>query len=150
LPAALMHGAAVWIWHAPGLFQAALSSSILHDLEHASFFFTGIAFWHATLLSVRSPTSLMPGIVGIVLTLMHGGLMGALLTLTPTVLYPVYGPSAAAFGLTPIQDQPLAGLVMWVPAGAVYLVAGLYLGAHLLDATERRARKAWLEQVRAD
>lgn len=146
LPAALVHGAAVWIWHAPGLFQAALASAMLHDLEHASFFFTGLAFWYATLLSVRSPAALMAGIVGIVLTLIHGGLMGALLTLTPTVLYPAYGQSTAAFGLTPIEDQQLAGLIMWVPAGAIYLVAGLYLGARLLDVTEKRSRKAWLGQ----
>lgn len=146
LPAALIHGAAVWIWHAPGLFQAALANSMLHDLEHASFFFTGLAFWYATLLSVRSPTALMAGAVGIVLTLIHGGLMGALITLTPTVLYPAYGQSTAAFGLTPIEDQQLAGLIMWVPAGAIYLIAGLYLGACLLDVTEKRSRKAWLGQ----
>lgn len=140
LPAALTHGAAIWIWHAPGLFQAALANSLLHDLEHASFFFTGLAFWYATLLSVRSPTALMAGIVGIVLTLIHGGLMGALITLTPTVLYPAYEGSTAAFGLTPIQDQQLAGLIMWVPAGAIYLIAGLYLAARLLDLTEKRSR----------
>lgn len=141
LPAALIHGAAVWIWHAPGLFQAALSNAVLHDLEHVSFFSTGFAFWYATLLSVRSPTALIAGIVGIVVTLIHGGLMGALMTLTPTVLYPAYEHSTAAFGLTPIEDQQLAGLIMWVPAGAIYLIAGLYLAACLLDVTQRRSRK---------
>ncbi len=146
LPAALLHGAAVWIWHAPGMFQAALANTMMHDLEHASFFFTGLAFWYATLLSVRSPTALMAGMVGIVLTLIHGGLMGALLTLTPTVLYPAYGHSTAAFGLTPIEDQQLAGLIMWVPAAAIYLVAALYLAASLLDVTERRSRRVRLER----
>lgn len=140
LPAALIHGAAVWIWHAPGLFQAALSNVLLHDLEHASFFFTGLAFWYATLLSVRSPTALIAGVMGIVLTLIQGGLMGALMTLTPTVLYPAYGQSTATFGLTPIEDQQLAGLIMWVPAGAIYLIAGLYLATCLLDVTEKRSR----------
>ena len=141
LPAALIHGAAVWIWHAPGLFQAALANSTLHDLEHASFFFTGLAFWYGALLSVRSPTALMTGIVGMVITLIQGGLMGALITLTPTVLYPAYENSTAAFGLTPIEDQQLAGLIMWVPAGAIYLVAALYLAARLLDVTEKRSRR---------
>ena len=141
LPATLLHGAAVWIWHAPGLFQAALANSLLHDLEHASFFVTALAFWYGTLLAVRSPTAIMAAMVCMVITLIHGGLLGALITLTPSVLYPIYAGSTGAFGLTSLEDQQLAGLIMWVPASAIYLLACLYLAACLLDVTGQHSQR---------
>nr|MBA3326159.1 cytochrome c oxidase assembly protein [Paracoccaceae bacterium] len=57
VPAALLHGAAVWFWHAPRLFQAALADPLLHGLEHASFFATALAFWYATLHAARVPSA---------------------------------------------------------------------------------------------
>jgi cytochrome c oxidase assembly factor CtaG len=60
-------------------------------------------------------------------TMVHTGLLGALLTLAPRVFYPVQTADAPLFGLTQLEDQQLAGLFMWVPGGLIYLVAGIYL-----------------------
>ena len=59
-------------------------------------------------------------------------LLGALLTLSPRIWYPSYGDPATPGGLSPLEDQQLAGLIMWVPAGLVYVAAGLALLGLLL------------------
>ena len=54
------------------------------------------------------------------ITMLHTSALGALMALAPRVLYQAQTASALAFGLTPLQDQQLAGLIMWVPAGTIY------------------------------
>jgi putative membrane protein len=67
-------------------------------------------------------------------TMMHTGALGALFTFSEKVWYPVYGDSAwHAFGLTPLEDQQLGGLIMWIPGGLVYVIAGLALMARWLN-----------------
>jgi putative membrane protein len=65
------------------------------------------------------------GLLYLFMTAVHTGILGALLTFAPRVWYPVYGTTAEAWGLSPLQDQQIGGLIMWVPASLVYLVAGL-------------------------
>jgi putative membrane protein len=65
--------------------------------------------------------------------------LGALLTFTRETWYPVYSGSTAVWGLTPLEDQQLGGLIMWVPAGLVYIGAGLVMFARLLGRSEERA-----------
>ena len=55
------------------------------------------------------------------------GLLGALIVFAPQPLYAVHFMSAAAWGLSPLADQQLAGLLMWVPAVLPYLAMGLWL-----------------------
>ena len=74
-------------------------------------------------------------------TALHSSLLGALLTFAPTPWYPAYAHTTAAWGLTPLEDQQLGGLVMWIPAGVVYLLAALALGAGWLHASERQGRR---------
>jgi cytochrome c oxidase assembly factor CtaG len=62
-------------------------------------------------------------------TMIHTAALGALLALSPLVWYAPYAPTSAAFGIDPVQDQQLGGLVMWVPAGLVYLAAGLWIAS---------------------
>jgi putative membrane protein len=73
------------------------------------------------------------------LTSLHSGILGAFLTFTHQIWYPVYLTSTGAFGLTPLEDQQLGGLIMWVPAGLVYIGAGLTMFARLLSESEKRA-----------
>jgi cytochrome c oxidase assembly factor CtaG len=63
--------------------------------------------------------------------------LGAFLTFTGRVLYPTYGATTGAWGLTPLEDQQLGGLIMWVPAGLVYVAAGLALLAGWMRESER-------------
>jgi cytochrome c oxidase assembly factor CtaG len=74
-------------------------------------------------------------------TAMHSGLLGALLTFSRTVWYPDYSLTTGSWGLTPLEDQQLGGLIMWMPAGIVYVVAGLILFAAWLRESERRVRR---------
>ena len=60
-------------------------------------------------------------------TALHTGLLGALLALAPRLWYPANADGGMLWGLTPLEDQQLAGLVMWVPAGLVYAGAALLL-----------------------
>jgi cytochrome c oxidase assembly factor CtaG len=134
--ATIVHGAALWLWHAPLLYTLALSNEAVHRLEHLSFFFTGLLFWWTLLYGrgtdrgerVRDAV----GIGCLFLTLLHSGILGALLTLSPRVWYPAQVQFSADFGLTPLEDQQLAGILMWVPMGIVYTAAALYFAHRLL------------------
>jgi putative membrane protein len=129
LPASVLHGAALWLWHTPVLFEAAEVSASLHALEHACFFGTAVLFWRAVLAAARDPAAALGGAAAALVMLIVGGFLGALIGLSPSLIYPVSTREAAAWGLTPLEDQQLAGAIMWVPAGAAYLVAGLALAA---------------------
>jgi cytochrome c oxidase assembly factor CtaG len=74
-------------------------------------------------------------------TALHSGLLGALITFAPTVWYPGYLQTTRAWGVSPLEDQQLGGLIMWVPACAVYIVAGLALVAAWLRDSEARVSR---------
>lgn len=140
-PAAVLHGLALWIWHAPGLFDAAVEREWLHTLEHVSFFGTALLFWRA-ILDAQSAPRIGPALAAAFATLMHGGLLGGLITMAPFPLYSGYLGRTELWGLTPLADQQLAGLLMWVPMGVVYFAACLLLASRLLAREEDRERRA--------
>ena len=70
--------------------------------------------------------------------MMHSGLLGALITFSDTLIYPAYATTAADWSLTAMEDQQLGGLIMWVPAGLVYVVAALALVAGWMRMSDRR------------
>jgi cytochrome c oxidase assembly factor CtaG len=80
-------------------------------------------------------------------TALHSGALGALLTFSRTLWYPAYGTAAGNWGLTPMDDQQLAGLIMWIPASFAYLIAALLLFAGWLRASEDRVHER--EVIRA-
>ena len=135
----LIHAAALWIWHIPALFDATLENSWVHGLQHICFFGSAMLFWWAISSSALDWKNSFVGVLFLFLTSLHSGILGAFLTFTREVWYPVYSTSTSAYGLTPLEDQQLGGLIMWVPAGLVYIGAGLIMFARLLDRTERRA-----------
>jgi putative membrane protein len=131
-----LHGIVLWAWHLPALFEAALRNPWVHTAQHLSFFFTALLFWWAPLGS-RSQTGRGASMLYLFTTMVHTGALGALLTLSPTIWYPAYGPTAAALGVDPLEDQQLGGLVMWVPAGLAYLFAGIACAASALSGRAR-------------
>lgn len=132
------HALALWLWHLPVLFVAALSDERVHVLQHASFFGSALAFWWAVFgRGVHAPDG--ASIASLFTTMMHTSALGALLTFAPAAWYPVYA-ADGAFGLSALEDQQLGGLIMWVPAGFVYVAAGLALAAAWLRAGEPRLR----------
>ncbi|UFW91917.1 cytochrome c oxidase assembly protein (plasmid) [Bradyrhizobium barranii] len=123
LTATILHGMAIWGWHAPLLFDAAVSNLVLHRLQHLSFFLTAVLFWWSVFR--RSETGAAAWHVFI--TMLHSSVLGALMALAPHLLYREQQAAAAEWGLTPLEDQQLAGIIMWVPAGTSYAGAALAL-----------------------
>ncbi|MCK1716078.1 cytochrome c oxidase assembly protein [Bradyrhizobium sp. 143] len=121
--ATLLHGIAIWAWHAPPLFDVAVNDVLVHRLQHLSFFLSAILFWWSVFR--RSETGAAAWHV--FLTMLHTSILGALMALSPRLLYQEQTTAAAAWGLTPLEDQQLAGIIMWVPAGTIYAGAALTL-----------------------
>ncbi len=124
-PAAwLLQAAALWLWHMPFLFGAAQIDEDIHVLQHISFLASALLFWNVVLRDTphTPPASTL---IYLLTTMLHTGALGALLTFSSYVWYPLYAASTLQWGLTPLEDQQLGGLIMWVPGGAVYLVIAL-------------------------
>jgi putative membrane protein len=141
LPAAALHGLALWLWHAPALFEAALEYPWLHTLEHVTFFGTALLFWRAV-LDAGPLRRMGPALGAALATLVHGGLLAALITMAPHPFYAWYGGRSLLWGLDALEDQQLGGLLMWVPMGMVYLGACLGLAWRLVEGEERRSSRA--------
>ncbi|WP_408005194.1 MULTISPECIES: cytochrome c oxidase assembly protein [Pseudomonadaceae] len=124
---ALLHGAVIWIWHTPKLYVLALDNLWWHAIEHACFLFTGWLFWWSALRA--NPKQVPQALMAVLLTLMHTGLLGALLTFGTRSFY---GETRA------VQDQQLAGLIMWVPGGLIYLLGGGWIAWRWLTRLWRR------------
>jgi putative membrane protein len=138
LTAWIVHAAALWLWHAPSLFQATLRSEWVHTAQHISFLGSALLFWWA-LFYAQDRMHYGRGVFYIFTTSIHTGILGALLTFARTVWYPAYTPTAPLWGLTPLQDQQIGGLIMWVPAGLIYLIAGLAMFAAWMRHSEQRS-----------
>ena len=136
--ATLLHGLAIWLWHVPVLFDAAVDQVALHRLQHLSFFGTAVLFWWAVLWRSEAGAAAWH----VVVTMLHTSVLGALMALAPRVLYVAQTATAAAWGLTPLEDQQLAGLIMWVPAGTIYAGTALGLIALWIRNSGRKARHA--------
>jgi putative membrane protein len=132
----LLHGIAIWTWHAPILFDAAVTDVALHRVQHLSFFLSAVLFWWSVFR--RSEAGVAAWHVFI--TMLHTSVLGALVALAPRVLYGAQTATAASWGLTPLQDQQLAGIIMWVPAGTIYAGATLALAAVWIKQTGARTR----------
>jgi putative membrane protein len=123
--ATVIHGVAIWAWHLPFLFDAAVTSTTLHRLQHLSFFATALLFWWAVVWRSEHGAAAWHLFV----TMIHTGILGALMALSPRVLYAAQTQTASAWGLTPLQDQQLAGMIMWMPSGTIYAAAALTMTA---------------------
>jgi putative membrane protein len=121
--ATLGYGAAIWLWHAPPIYTAIVSSALWHWLAFAALIAVSLVFWARIVAALRH--DIAAALAALLGTLMHTGLLGALLTFAPRILYPVLADGASAWHLEPLQDQQLAGLIMWVGGGVFYLLAAL-------------------------
>ncbi len=123
----VLHSFALWAWHAPRLYDAALDNTALHALEHLSFLGTAALFWWALLSSGRAGYGM--GVLYVFGMALQSTILGALLTFAGGTWYTAHLSTTAAFGMTPREDQQLAGLIMWIPGGSIYLVSALALFA---------------------
>lgn len=109
--AALLQASVVSSWHVPLMFAAAEADGLLHALEHASLLAVGLLYWQGQI----DPRGAVAGaILASLVTIVWCGFLGALLTFAPVPLFDA-----------PLQEQQLAGLLMWVPCGFAYLAGAL-------------------------
>jgi putative membrane protein len=137
-----IHAAALWAWHVPALFDATLHSEWIHFFQHASFLITAIIFWWAVITSRSAVMSYGTALLYMFTTALHTQVLGVLMSFSRTVWYPTYLHTTQSWAMTPLQDQQLGGLIMWIPAGVVYIIAGLALVAGWMRESERRVRRA--------
>ncbi len=137
----VVHTLALWFWHFPGPYQAALARRPVHALEHLSFFVTALLFWWVVVQPLgRRRLGHGAGLLLVGATLAQSGALGAVLMFARSPWYPAHGPGAGSWGTTLLADQQLAGLIMWVPAGLVYVGAAAWLFLAWMRDDERRIR----------
>lgn len=137
-----LHAVAIWLWHAPTMYDAAIRHDLLHALEHANFLGTGVLLWWSILRPSRargrSREGLAVGMVVLFATTVQTGALGALLALSRRVLYTTPPGASTPWGLSALDDQHLAGLLMWVPGSVLYLIMMSILFVAWVDEPDRR------------
>jgi putative membrane protein len=134
-----LHALAMWSWHLPALYRWGLRSSAVHAVEHASFLATALLFWVVVVGAARRRRPpIGVAILLVFATMLQSSALGAVLTFATRPLYSIHIVGAREWGIEPLVDQELAGLIMWIPAGAIYLVTmAVLFGAWLKDADRR-------------
>ena len=135
--ATVIQGAAMWAWHAPPLFDRALDSFGWHVAQHACFFLSALLFWWAMLHPRSRSTGYGVSAACLFATSLIGGALGALMSLSSSPWYADYAAMGmTGIGLDPVDDQRLAGLIMWIPGGAFHGMAALVLCYKWLKSSE--------------
>ncbi len=138
----LLFAATMWIWHASTLYEAALRNETIHTVEHLSFVLASMLFWWV-LFRRTTAEHVHYGMVILYLftTMLQSTILGALMTFTSLAWYSSYASTASAWGLTPLEDQQLAGLIMWMPGGVVFTLMTIGYFAAWFRALERRSAR---------
>jgi cytochrome c oxidase assembly factor CtaG len=127
----------MWAWHAPALFDRALESSGWHIAQHACFFLSSLIFWWAMLHPRGGRNGLGVSAACLFATSLIGGALGALMSFSSSPWYADYAAMGmSGIGLDPVEDQRLAGLIMWIPGGMVHVIAAIVLFYKWLKASE--------------
>jgi len=134
-----IHAIALWVWHVPALYDYAMEHEAVHVVQHLCFFTGAGLFWWGIAHGRDGKRGYGAAVLYVFATAVHGGILGALLTVSPRVWYAPYLASRAA-GMTPLEDQQLAGLLMWIPASVIFAAGGLMFFAAWLQESGRQAR----------
>jgi putative membrane protein len=136
----------LYVWHIPGLYQAALEHSSVHALEHFMFFACGTLMWAPVVETLPAPawfgTGMKLGYIAVVRLIET--ILGNIFIWSTSVFYPWYQHAAPIWGITAIQDQNLAGVVMMAEGGLVTIAALAWLFLRLAE--EGELRQELLEQ----
>lgn len=139
-PAAfLLFNGMLAVWHLPALYNATLLRADTHVLEHLLFIATAVIGWWPILAPAheyRAP--MVVQMIYLLLVPFPMKVIGILITLSDRVLYPAYAIAPRVWGLDPLIDQQIGGMIMWVPAGFVFWIA---LAAHFFRWWEEARRQ---------
>lgn len=126
-------------WHLPRPYAWSLQNEWVHTFEHLSFVITSFMFWTLVIEpSGRRRMEFIPSMLFVAAIAVLSGLPGALMILSPVVLFKAHGMAPYAWGMTPLEDQQIAGLIMWIPAGIFFLAPIAWLFVKSLQNAERR------------
>jgi len=135
----LLATATLWAWHVPALYDLAVRNEAVHWSEHATFLITALLFWVSVLrLRPRDHAANGLRILYVFGMALQGSILGALLTFAARPLYAAHARIDPAWGLEPLADQQIAGLIMWVPPAVLYVGVTAYLFSHWLTAVAAR------------
>jgi cytochrome c oxidase assembly factor CtaG len=142
--AVLAYVVVLWVWHIPGLYDQAQGNSSVHAFEHLSFFAVGALYWWHIFSPIRSRMRLrgLGPVAYMTSAKLLVGLLGIALAFSPRVLYPFYAHKPDYWGLTPLQDQSMAGLAMALEQSIVMGTALVVLFIRMLTESEREAQRA--------
>jgi cytochrome c oxidase assembly factor CtaG len=146
----ILHALALWIWHVPAWYEATLRSNFIHGIQHSCFLFTATLFWWALMHGRYGRLGYGAAVMYVFFTTAHSGALGALISFAPNLWYPIYAARTAAWGLDAIEDQQLAGLIMWIPAGVLFTILGIALFAAWLGEAERRVALSTSDSLRKE
>lgn len=125
----VLHALAMWLWHTPTPYQAALASVGVYWLMELSLLGSAYLWWLRVLAPRTAPGA---AVLSLLATMAQMGLLGAVLVFAPRPLFAAHFGTTATYGMTAVDDQQLAGLVMWVPAMLPYFAVTLTMCAHML------------------
>jgi len=131
-----IHVVIFWFWHAPPIYEVAGTNPWAYWTMQLTLLGSAVWLWQRVFDPSEKTGSVLMALLA---TTIQMGLLGALLTFAPNALYDIHFLTTLPFGLTPLQDQQLAGLIMWVPAALPYLAAALWRAWPLLADTVRGA-----------
>jgi putative membrane protein len=143
---------ATWTWHAPGPYQLALRSEGWHEFEHGCFVAAAILFWWPVVQPWPSRAR-WPGwamVPYLLLADVQNTVLSAILTFSDRVIYPYYETVPRLAGITPLNDQIMAGVIMWVPGSLIFLIPAVIIVFNLLSAQGAVDPRASRESGAAD
>lgn len=123
--AVLAHAMTMWVWHVPALYEVGIERPVVHVVEHATMLAGALPLWWLVLDAVgRHATG--ASVLAVFASTLQSAMLAGLLTFAGTPIITAHGEGPAAWGLTALQDQHLAGGLMWFPGGLVYVAAGAW------------------------
>lgn len=133
-----VHAIVRWIWHLPGWFDAALGDERIHAIQHLTFFASAVLFWWTLIHGRYGRLGYGVAAAFVFVTMLHSGLLAAILALADHPLYAPHARATAAWGMSAVTDQQRAGLLMWIPGGIIMMAIGLAMLAAWLGQSARR------------
>lgn len=137
LAACAAFAAATWLWHAPAPYDATFRSDAVYWAMHLTLLGSAVALWRVLLRP--EPAARLPALAYAALSSVQMGLLGALLTFAPTPLFESHLSTTAAWGLSPLEDQQLGGLLLWIPGCGAFLLLAAWSFAAWLREYEKTA-----------
>jgi putative membrane protein len=134
LPALLAHLGIFWLWHLPAAYEVALSSDLAYWAGQIALLGSAMLLWRALARADLDPATAFFVIAAMIAQM---GMLGALLTLAPVALYPPHFLTTIPFGLGVLEDQQLAGLLMWIGSLPLTLIAAWPALVHLRKRAQR-------------